>query len=133
MIVKPGEQLTVKGIRIETVPAYNINKFSSPGVLFHPRSANHVGYNITVGGQRIYHTGDSDHIPEMKDIQVDIALLPVSGIYVMTAKEAADAARDIQPKLAIPMHVGSGIGALDDADTFKKLAPVPVQILSIEK
>lgn len=131
-IVKPNEKLTVKGIEIETVPAYNVNKFRSPGIPFHPRQAGHVGYIITVGGQRIYHTGDSDHIPEMSHIQVDIALLPVSGTYVMTAEEAARAAADIQARLVIPMHVGAGIGSMDDTKTLEKLSPVPVKILPIE-
>ncbi len=132
-IVKPGDRVTVKGIPIEAVPAYNVNKFRSPGVPFHPKEAGHVGFVITVGGQRIYHTGDSDCIPEMADIQTDIALLPVSGTYVMTADEAVEAARLLRPGLAIPMHVGSGIGSLDDAERFQQSAPVPVVILPLEK
>ena len=87
--VKPGEALTVKGISIKTIPAYNVNKFSSPGVAFHPKESGYVGFIITVKGQRIYHAGDTDFIPEMKGLGPDIALLPVSGIYVMTAEEAA--------------------------------------------
>ena len=130
--VKPGDRVTVKGIPIEAVPAYNINKFRSPGVPFHPRDAGYVGFVITVNGVRIYHAGDTDAIPEMKDISCDVALLPVSGIYVMTAEEAAEAARMIHPKVAIPMHVGKGIGSLDDAQRFKKLSPVPVVILPME-
>jgi L-ascorbate metabolism protein UlaG (beta-lactamase superfamily) len=119
-IVKPGECLTVEGISIETVPAYNLNKFRSLGVLFHPREAGHVGFILTVGGKRIYHTGDSDLTPEMKSVKTDVALLPVSGIYVMTADEAIQAANTIKPKVVIPMHIGRGIGALTDAERFKK-------------
>ena len=91
-VVKPGDERTEKGVRIEAVPAYNVSKFRSPGVPFHPREAGHVGYIITMGGQRIYHTGDTDVIPEMESLDVDIALLPVSGTYVMTADEAVEAA-----------------------------------------
>jgi L-ascorbate metabolism protein UlaG (beta-lactamase superfamily) len=131
--VKPGDKLTVKGVPIEVVPAYNVNKFRSPGVPFHPRESQHVGYIFTVAGYRIYHTGDTDVIPEMRSFEVDIALLPVSGIYVMTADEAAEAARILNPQLAIPMHVGAGIGGLGDADRFKAKASVPVQVLLLER
>ena len=131
--VQPGEELTVKGIAIKTVPAYNLTKFRSPGVPFHPKDAGHVGYLITVNGITIYHTGDSDFIPEMKGLKPDVALLPVSGTYVMTAEEAVEAATAIQPKVAIPMHVGEGIGSLADAERFREKAPVPVDLKPIEK
>jgi len=131
--VGPGDELTVKGVRIKAVPAYNLNKFSRPGVPFHPREAGHVGYLVTVKGVRIYHAGDSDFIPEMKGLAPDVALLPVSGIYVMTAEEAIEAAAAINPKVAVPMHVGEGIGSLADAERFKTKATVPVFVLPIEK
>jgi L-ascorbate metabolism protein UlaG (beta-lactamase superfamily) len=131
-IVTPGTELVVKDIPIRAVPAYNVNKFRSPGVPFHPPEAGHVGFIITVEGDRIYHTGDADFIPEMAALDVDIALLPVSGTYVMTAEEAAEAAAAIQPQVAIPMHVGEGIGALEDAQRFADQASVPVTILPRE-
>jgi len=131
-IVKPGDSITVKGVPIEAVPAYNLTKFRSPGKPFHPKESGHVGFIITLGGQRIYHTGDADVIPEMDSIESDIALLPVSGTYVMTAIEAVQAAEIIQPKVAIPMHIGRGIGSMDAAEEFKAAASVPVEILSIE-
>lgn len=108
-IVKPGHSVMVKGIEVEAVPAYNVDKFRSPGVAFHPKESGHVGFVVTLDVQRIYHAGDTDHIPEMADLgRIDIALLPVSGTYVMTADEAMGAARTINPKIAIPMHVGRG-------------------------
>jgi L-ascorbate metabolism protein UlaG (beta-lactamase superfamily) len=131
-IVKPGDEVTLKGVRIQAVPAYNTNKFRSPGNPFHPKEKGYVGFVLTLGERRIYHTGDSDHIPEMADIETDVALLPVSGIYVMTAEEAAEAAKTIQPKVAIPMHVGAGIGELEFTQTFKDLANVTVVILPLE-
>lgn len=131
--VKPDDELTVKGVGIKTVPAYNVNKFRSPGVPFHPKASGYVGYIITVKGIRIYHTGDTDIIPEMKGLAPDVALLPVSGIYVMTAEEAVEAAASIQPRVVVPMHVGEGIGSLSDAQRFKEMTTVPVIILPIEK
>ncbi len=124
-IVKPGDKVTVSGILIEAVPAYNVNK------QFHPKTAGHVGYIVTLGGKRIYHAGDTDVIPEMAQIQCDIALLPVSGKYVMTAREAVEAAHTLRPALAIPMHWGDAdvVGTRADAEEFKRLAQVPVEIL----
>ena len=130
--VKPGDKLDIKGISIEAVPAYNTNKFRSPGVPFHPRESGYVGYIVTVKGTRIYHAGDTDAIPEMKSVRCDVALLPVSGIYVMTAEEAATAAAMIHARIVIPMHVGKGIGSLEDAERFKALSPVPAIILPME-
>lgn len=132
-VVKPGDELRVKGIPISAVPAYNVNKFRSPGVPFHPRESGYVGFVVTVEGQRIYHAGDTDCIPEMGSINADIALLPVSGTYVMTADEAVEAAAIIKPQIAIPMHIGRGIGSLADAERFKEKASVPVEILPMSK
>ena len=131
-VVKPGESLTVLGIPIETVPAYNVNKFRSPGVPFHPQKSGHVGFILTVEGMRIYHAGDTDVIPEMDDIEADIALLPVGGTYTMTADEAAQAANRIKPKVAIPMHYGTIVGSARDAQRFSDLCEVEVVILSQE-
>jgi L-ascorbate metabolism protein UlaG (beta-lactamase superfamily) len=122
----------VKGIPIEATAAYNINKFRSPGVPFHPKESRHVGFVITLDGVRVYHAGDTDCIPEMNEVRADIALLPVSGTYVMTAEEAVEAVKILGPALAIPMHVGRGIGSLEDATRFKELSPVPVRVLPME-
>jgi L-ascorbate metabolism protein UlaG (beta-lactamase superfamily) len=128
-VVKPGDKLTVHGIAIEVVPAYNPNK------KFHPKTAGHVGYIVTLNGKRIYHTGDADEIPEMAQIKCDIALLPVSGTYVMTASEAAAVANKLKPALAIPMHYGDPdvVGTRNDAEEFKRRAQVPVEILEKSK
>jgi len=112
-IVKPGDKLTVSGIEIEAVPAYNTNKD------FHPKANNWLGFIITVDDVRIYHAGDTDFIPEMDTFSVDIALLPVSGTYVMTAEEAVNAAKRIKPQIAIPMHYDAIVGSGDDALQFK--------------
>ena len=127
-IVKPGDRLTVQGIEIEIVPAYNTNK------QFHPKSDGKLGFIITVDGVRIYHAGDTDFIPEMKNIKADIALLPVSGTYVMTADEAVQAALAIKPKFAIPMHYGAIVGAESDARRFadKLEGKIAVTILKQE-
>ena len=111
-LMKPGDSLSIDDIKIEAVPAYNTNKD------FHPKKAGWLGFILEIDGVRVYHAGDTDFIPEMKDLNVDIALLPVSGTYVMTAQEAVKAALDIKPNIAIPMHYDSIVGTKDDAKTF---------------
>ena len=111
-VVKPGDKLTVSGIPIEVVPAYNTNK------RFHPKQNAWLGFIVTVEDVRIYHAGDTDLIPEMDSLNVDIALLPVSGTYVMTAEEAVEAVKMIRPKLVIPMHYDAIVGSSDDARRF---------------
>ncbi len=132
-IVKAGDRLEVDGVTVEVVPAYNTNKFRSPGQPFHPKADGKVGFVLGVGGIRIYHAGDTDDIPEMAALKgVDVALLPVSGTYVMTAAEAAKACKAIQPKLAIPMHYGSIVGSAADAEAFRKSVTCRVEVLEPE-
>jgi len=119
--VEPGSKVIVKGVSVEAIPAYNLNKFREPGRVFHPKADGRVGYIVTLDGVRFYHAGDSDATPEMKSVDVDVAFLPVSGTYVMTAAEAAEAAKAMKTKVAIPMHVESIIGTRADAERFKQL------------
>jgi L-ascorbate metabolism protein UlaG (beta-lactamase superfamily) len=128
-VMRPGDELAIGEVTVRAVPAYNVNKFRSPGNPFHPRPALHNGYVVTVGGVCVYFAGDTDHIPEMESIECDVAFLPVSGTYVMTAEEAAEAAKVIQPKVAVPMHYGAGVaGTGDDADRFQSLYGGTVKI-----
>ena len=122
--ISPSQSLNVDGIKIEAVPAYNANKH------FHPKANGWIGVIVTINGKRIYHAGDTDNIPEMANLKnIGVALLPVSGTYVMTAEEAADAANKIMPKAAVPMHYGAIVGTRADAERFKKLCKCKVEIL----
>ena len=126
-VMKPGDALEVDGVTIRAVVSYNTHKD------FHPRNNGWLGFIVEIDGVSIYHAGDTDFIPEMKDIEVDIALLPVSGTYVMTADEAVKAALAIQPKLAIPMHYGAIVGDESDAERFKDALKGKVDVLILEK
>src|SRR6056297_4040168 len=105
--------LSIKGVNIEVVPAYNIDK------PYHPRGVG-VGYIVELDGVRIYHAGDTDLIPEMKGLNADVVLLPISGNYTMSEEEAAEAAVLIGPKVAIPMHYGCVEGTEADPQRFKE-------------
>jgi len=126
-VVKPGDKINVEGIEIEAVTAYNTNK------QFHPKANGWVGYILTVKGQRIYIAGDTDYIPEMKNFKADIALLPVSGTYVMTAEEAVKAALDIKPKIAVPMHYGSIVGSENDAKKFSEGLKGKIEVVILKE
>ena len=121
------EGIEAVGVTVEAVPAYNVDK------KFHPRDAGHIGFIVHLGSERLYFAGDTDLIPEMTGLACDVALLPVSGVYTMTAEEAARAAGVIRPRVAVPMHYGAGVaGSDEDAETFRKQCPVPVVILKME-
>lgn len=126
-VVKPGDTLDLGEVKVEAVPAYNTDKD------FHPKKNGWLGFIVEMEGVRIYHAGDADFIPEMKDLKVDIALLPVSGTYVMTADQAVKAALAINPKLAIPMHYGAIVGGAGDAETFRQALEGKVEVLVLEK
>ena len=119
--LNPGEKISAGSVEIVAVPAYNIDKGPEPGKLFHPKGDKRLGFVITMDGTRVYFAGDTDLIPEMKTVWCDIALLPVSGTYVMTAEEAAEAAKAINPKIAVPMHYAAIVGTDADAKRFKGL------------
>lgn len=131
--IAPGDVLELEeiaGVEVAAVAAYNTSKRDREGRLFHPRTAGCVGFDLNVRGERLYHSGDTDVIPEMDSVVgVDIALLPVSGTYVMSATEAAEAARRIQPRVAVPMHWGDGVGTRADAELFAQKAPVEVRVM----
>jgi len=120
--LNPGDKVTVHGITIEAVPAYNIGK------PYHPKANNWIGFILAVEGKTIYYSGDTDLIPEMKAIKADILILPVGGTYTMTAIEAAEAVNMIRPEAAIPIHYGDIVGAREDAETFKQRCKTPVEI-----
>jgi L-ascorbate metabolism protein UlaG (beta-lactamase superfamily) len=123
--VKPGDKIEIQNGMIEAVSAYNINKS------FHQKSNNWVGFIVTIDGKKIYYAGDTDFIPEMEGITADIVLVPVGGVFTMTAEEAAQAVNIIKPQVAIPIHYGDIVGSMEDARRFQILCEVQVEIKSI--
>ncbi|MBC7357406.1 MAG: MBL fold metallo-hydrolase [Desulfacinum sp.] len=126
-VVRPGDRLNVNGVEIQVLPAYNTHK------KFHPKEAGMLAFVVTLDGVRYYHAGDTDFIPEMEGLGVDVAFLPVSGKYVMDADEAVQAARAIRPKVAIPMHYGAIVGSREDAERFRKALEGEVEVVILEK
>ena len=113
--VCPNEQYCIDGINIHTIPSYNINKD------FHKKTYNWVGYIIELNQEKIYVSGDTDFIEEIKNVKCDIALIPIGGTYTMNSIEAAKLINTIKPKYVIPTHYGTIIGEKKDGENFKNL------------
>jgi len=125
LAVEPGSRLERGGVQVQAVPAYNLRKTQ-----FHPRREKHVGYLLTIDGVRVYDAGDTERIPEMKDIACDIALVPLGQTYTMdSVEEAAQAVLDVGATIAIPMHYGMYEGTEEDARTFQKLLAGKVRVI----
>ena len=96
-----GEVFEHEGIKIELIPGYTSQKPT------HPKSAGGAGIIVEIEGKKLYHAGDSDRIPEMKELaskNITVALLPCGGQYTMDMDMATDCALDIKPEIVVPMH-----------------------------
>jgi L-ascorbate metabolism protein UlaG (beta-lactamase superfamily) len=97
--LKIGDSINIEDIKIELVPAYTIKKGT------HPESAGGAGTIIETEGKRVYHAGDTERIPEMKDLKdITVALLPCGGTYTMDFEESTDCALDFNPEIVVPCH-----------------------------
>lgn len=114
-LVAPGDELEINDVKIDVFPAYNVGK------QFHPQANKWVGYVVTMNGTRYYIAGDTDINDDVKSVRCDVALLPVGGTYTMTAEEAAELAKLIKPRAAIPTHYGSVAGRPEDGEHFAAL------------
>lgn len=95
------EPFEVENIKIELIPSYNVKKQN------HPKSAEWAGIIVEAEGKKIYHAGDTERIPEMKDLasrNIDVGLFPCGGTYTMDFDESTDCAVDVKPRVAVPMH-----------------------------
>lgn len=113
--VTPNNTYNIKGISVETIPAYNIGK------AFHPKENKWVGYILTLEKKRYYIAGDTDVTEENKQVKCDVAFVPVGGTYTMDYKEAAELINTIKPSIAIPIHYGSIVGTEEDGKNFSML------------
>ena len=103
-VLKNGDRALSSGVAIETVPAYNISHKRPDGRPYHPRGEGN-GYVLTFPGLRVYVAGDTENIPEMKELRdIAVAFLPMNLPYTMTPEMTALAARSFQPRILYPYH-----------------------------
>ena len=126
--VSPGDKINIDGTEILAVPMYNVVKTN-----FHPKENQWTGFIIVVDGIKVYHAGDTERIPEMKEIECDIILLPLGQTYTMNSvEEAAEAALDTGAEIAIPIHYGMYEGTQEDALKFKELLDGKIKVVILE-
>ena len=113
--LKPGDKIKIGDVEVEAVEAYNAKRMRSPGVPFHPKGFG-VGYLIRAEGKTVYHTGDTEAVPEIRKPKgIDVMLCATGGTYTMDNDEAAELVLAIKPKVALPMHIWD-----TDPNIFKK-------------
>lgn len=123
IVMRSGDERTVAGIPIEAVPAYNIEHKRPSGQPYHPKGVGN-GYVLTFGDTRVYIAGDTEHIPEMADLEdIDIAFLPMNLPYTMTPEMVAEAARVIRPQILYPYHFGD-----TDTSTLQQLVGDEIEV-----
>ena len=130
--VKPGDTFYLDdNLNVEAVCAYNLK----PALLWlkaHPKSKQNVGYVLNIESVRIYHTGDSDYIPEMGNIRdIDLILVPIGGDNLtMTEEDAARLINQIKPGIVLPMHYD--IKERSIVDNFMNLIDKSIEVRVLE-
>jgi L-ascorbate metabolism protein UlaG (beta-lactamase superfamily) len=97
-VASPGLKATIAGIVVEAVPAYTVLREE------HERAKGWVGYLLTVGGGRVYHSGATDLVPELRQLTCDIAILGFYENWIMDTGVAAELARSLHAKVVVPIH-----------------------------
>lgn len=106
-LVAPGDVTSFADIGITVLPAYNL---AADRQKYHPRSMGGVGYVLDFAGTRLYISGDTEDVPEMRALSgIDIAFLPMNAPYTMSGAQAADAAMTFRPRIVYPFHYHGGV------------------------
>ncbi len=126
VVMGNGERRTVAGVEIEAVPMYNLQRGPAPGQLYHTKGRGN-GYVVTLGGRRLYFSGDTECVPELRALtKIDVAFLTMNLPYTMPPSEAADCARAFKPRIVYPYHYrGSN---LDEFTAALQGEPIEVRI-----
>ena len=119
-----GAAITVAGVRVEAVPMYNLKRGPEEGKLFHDKGRGN-GYILTMGGKRIYFSGDTEAHAEMRALEnIDVAFVCMNLPYTMPPDEAADGVKAFQPAVVYPYHYrGSDLAVFQ-----KALAGEPIEV-----
>ena len=117
IILNNGEEKMFGILKAEAIPMYNLRK---EALKFHTKGRGN-GYVFTIANQRIYFSGDTEDIPEMRALKnIDKAFICMNLPYTMTVESAADAVLEFKPKEVYPYHY-RGTGGFSDVAKFKSL------------
>lgn len=127
-VIKNGQSKDLLGINIEAVPMYNLTRGPQPGQFFHDKGRGN-GYVLTFGDKRVYLSGDTECIPEMKALKnIDVAFVCMNLPYTMPPSEAAACVKAFQPKIVYPYHYrGSNLDEFKTALADQKNVDVRIR------
>lgn len=115
--INNGEEKSFDGFNVEAIPMYNLRE---EALKFHQKGRGN-GYVLTIEGERVYFSGDTEDIPEMRNLEnIDKAYVCMNLPYTMTVNSAADAVLAFKPKKVYPYHY-RGTGGFSDVNKFKKI------------
>lgn len=126
VLLNAGDFAEVCGIKVEAVPAYNVE---SERLQFHPKENAWVGYVLTIDGTTYYIAGDTDQNKDTEQVRCDVALVPIGGTYTMDAKQAAAFINTIKPRFVIPTHYGTTVGNKEDVEVFEPLVDDAITVV----
>lgn len=103
-VINNGQTRTIEGVQIEALPAYNLQRGPKPGAFYHEKGRGNM-YLLTLGGQRLLFTGDTECTPELKAVtKIDVAFIVMNLPFTMTPQEAADCVKAFKPRIVYPYH-----------------------------
>jgi L-ascorbate metabolism protein UlaG (beta-lactamase superfamily) len=103
-VIRNGETKTVDGVQIQAVAAYNVQRGPQAGQLYHTKGRGN-GYILTLGGKRVYFSGDTECVPEIKALtNIDVAFMSMNLPFTETPQEAADCVKAFKPKMVYAYH-----------------------------
>jgi len=118
-VIAPGGGMDWKGARIDAIPAYNL---AADRQNFHPKARGDNGYVLSLAGLRVYISGDTEDIPEMRALKdIDVAFICMNLPFTMTADAAASAVAEFKPKYVYPYHYRGRDGGTQDPKAFAKM------------
>lgn len=116
-VMANDEEAVVKGLAITAIPMYNLPESDDA---YHPRGRGN-GYVVEIGGKRIYVSGDTEDIPEVRNLEnIDVAFLCMNLPYTMSVEQAVATTLDFQPKIIYPYHF-RGQNGYSDVEAFKSM------------
>lgn len=125
-LLQAGGRLELPGVAVEAVPAYNVEP---ERLEMHPQANGWLGYALTVDGVRYYAAGDTDQNPDNEQVACDVALVPIGGTYTCDPHQAAAFVNALRPKVVVPIHYGSIVGAQENFDEFASEVAAGIEVV----